>query len=59
MTDRVPNYVTILVTEAQHEVLRQLVRDKIATIGTEAEDFQDHVRLLGALAMPVKQRQLA
>lgn len=55
----VPDYVNLLVTEAQHEMLRQLVRDKIATIGTEAEDFQDHVRLLGALAMPIKPRQLA
>jgi len=59
MNDRVPQYVTVLVTEAQHEMLRQLTRDKIAAIGIEAEDFQDHVRLLGALACPVKQRQLA
>lgn len=55
----VPDYVNLLVTEAQHEVLRQLVRDKIAALGTGAPDFEDHVRLLGALAMPIKPRQLA
>jgi len=59
MSDRVPNYVNLFVTEAQHEMLRQLTRDKIAAIGLEAPDFQDHVRLLGALAMPIKQRQQA
>lgn len=54
-----PTYVQPVMTEAQCETLKEMVRTKIAEMGVDAPDFEDYVRLLGALCSPPKVKTAA
>lgn len=54
-----PTYVRAIMTEAQLERLKDLVKASLQEMGHEAEGFEEEVRLLGALLSPEKVNQAA